>query len=210
MGFIFPNQVSGWQPITDTLTLQDITVSSSSIARTTRTIDGAVHASCEDYEAVLSNTNTLPILHEGNDTQFSREYFFTAPCNFRLTKVNIHIGFGLNVSAYTSGDPNLDSVDIKLHRFSDVRREIASARYSSGLSALSATGSQIFLVDDSFFITENFDTGDYLSVEIVTNATAGMTTRQEGVMPMYPTQLASTAKLLSQSAFEVQGVYTGI
>lgn len=185
----------------DLLTLQSITPSTSTFARTTETF-GAVSAfPVDDHTTLASDKDAIGIAHEGNDTQFSRIYSWRPDMDVVLYKLDVNAAFGLNVSAYTSGNFSLTSVRIKIYTIeaNANQRIIFNEVYTSGLGNLTATGSQIFVINEDVLLDTEVYSGFPVIFEITVTSGTGVGTRQEGVLPWFPYQAAALIKSFSRS-----------
>lgn len=146
-------------------------------------------------ERVLAVNDNGILLSEGSNTAFNEDYAsFPAPSNGVIDQLICNFAVCLDVSAYTSGSPNLTSVDLTLTSFAnagqpDTNGSGGTIRISpnSAFTALAATGTQIFIVKTvinnfSFRVNQGFP----LTVNITINETTGTATRNIGLLNTFP------------------------
>lgn len=165
--------------------IQTITVDASA-TEITPSYDGD-SIPIDDFPLVLQSNNTIPIFHEGDDTNFSFSFAFTPDMDAWIYKIGILIGAGLNVSAYTNGTVALTSVGISARERQTGRVLIPYFRLGQINSDLTAVGSTIGIFSTEyteFLLVKSKSTID-ISIEI--NATrTGTNTFQCGLIPSFP------------------------
>ena len=194
----------------DTLTLQSITASTSTFEKLTDSIklDGSATTvfPVEDMDLVLSDTDVFGIAHEGNNTAFDRIYVFEPDMTAYVYKASIKAAFGLNVSAYSSGNFAIDNVHVSIKQLinSDLTEVIDEFDLPCTLANLTATGSQIFIaVADRHYTNFKAVKGRPITIQITIAETTGTGTRQVGIMPCFPFQAAAIIKPVTTSVLSV-------
>lgn len=182
-------------PFNDILTAQAITF--STLTSLTGTTDES-NFPIEDVPIVISNTDSGAILHAGNDTQFDRIYTWRPPYSGILYKFGLHLALGLNVSAQSAGNFNLGTVVITISQ-QNPTRVIYQQTYLSGATNITATGTNVFVIDDTQTPKAHFEPDQPVTIRIVMTVTTGTGTRQEGLIPFYTKQLAANPKIFSLS-----------
>ena len=191
----------------DNLTLQSITASTAAFFKSTDTvnIDGTATTvfPVEDMDIVLSDINTFGIAHEGDDTAFNRIYVLEPDMTAFIYKASIKMAFSLNVSAFTNGSRDLESVQfiIKQSLDDNTTELIDNFSIPATLTALTATGTQIFvIVADRHYTNFKARKGRPITVQIiVTTGGSGTNTFQVGMMPCFPFQAAAILKPITTS-----------
>ena len=195
----------------DNLALQSITASTAAFFKSTDTvnIDGTSTTTfpVEDMDIVLSDVDVFAVAHEGNNTAFNRIYSFEPDMTAMIYKASIKMAFALNVSAYTNGSSDIDSVSfiIKQSLDSTMTEKIDEFTVTATLTALTATGTQIFvIVADRHYTNFKAVKGRPITIQIIVNETqSGTNTRQVGIMPCFPFQAAAILKPVTTSVFSV-------
>lgn len=146
-------------------------------------------------ERVLAVNDNGILLSEGSNTAFNEDYAaFVAPSSGIIDQLILNFAVCLDVSAYTAGSPNLNSVDLTLKSFAgpgqpDTTSPTGAIRVSpnSAFSALAATGTQILVIkrvinDFAFRVNQ----GQPLTLNITINETTGTATRNIGLLNSFP------------------------
>ena len=117
-------------------TEKSITFSSAAITRSLdeggQPLDAIPH--------VYSDTDTGLILHEGNDTTFNTDYVFNSDMPAVIYKTSINVCMGLSVSAYSSGNFNLNNLIVTIKEKGASDRVIYTNTFNSGATTTTATG----------------------------------------------------------------------
>ena len=184
---------------TDTLTLQSITPSTS-------TFDQHTHDSVftmDDQDIIISDTDTIGLAHEGDNTAFDRTYQWQADMSAYAYKTEIQAAFATNVSAYTSGSIDLDSVRYVLTQHKPdgtLISTIFDKTHDATLTALSATGTIIFIDHLEVVLPVKITNSNIIRLQIIVNETvSGTNTRQVGILPFYCYQAAAVNKIFTTS-----------
>lgn len=196
----------------DALTGQSITQSSLTIARTSASIGGVTYFHACDHNAVVGSSDTAQVIHEGNNIAFNRLYVWFPDLDVAISKISVNTAFGLNVSAYTSDNYSLVSAQLQIYTLQNNLQGgfqpeiILDKTYSSGLGNLTATGTQMFMVDDE--ITNwNGDGLFYGGVPVIFNwiltCTLGTGTSQQGIIPLHPYQAVNVPKTMGRSEIKL-------
>jgi len=195
----------------DNLTLQSITASTAAFFKNTDTVnlDGAATTvfPVEDMDIILSDVNTFAIAHEGDDTAFNRIYSFEPDMTAYIYKASIKMAFGLNVSAFTNGSRDITGVRFVINQILDSERteKIDDFTVTATLAALTATGTQIFIiVADRHYTNFKAVKGRPITIQIIVEESgSGTNTRQVGILPCFPFQAAAILKPVTTSVLSV-------
>lgn len=190
-------------PITDVLTLQSITLSTAVISRST---DGG-NFPIDDVPYFLSNIDTVGIIHEGDDTVFSRVYTWTPDFTQLIYKTTFNLACGINISAFTDGALNIGDLRITMRQRSP-ERVLGNQLLKSGAANQVATGTSYHIYNFDFtdpFYALARQPIDITITMITTEPTAGTQTRQEGILPVFPFQAAAVTKMFTLSGIVFYG-----
>ena len=181
-------------PITDVLTAQSVTLSSATITRST---DGS-NFPIDDYPYVISAIDTVGLIHEGNNTVFDRIYTWNPDFTSKIYKMTLSFAMGINVSAYTSGNFNINNLIIIItDRITG--KEIFRNTINSGAANQTAISFSyhIFNVD----VNTPFDAYNNhpIDIRVQMSTTTGTGTRQEGMLTFFPFQAAAVSKIFTLS-----------
>lgn len=154
------------------------------------------------WDLIFSNTDNIALLGPANNTDLNTSFQLTPDMTALVHEVNFNVWFGMNVSAWTSGAPNLTAVGFTVS-YQDTGEVIGTGNFPTGFSALGATGAQIYnmniTIPKPFIVTQertllfNFTT---------TSVTTGTNTRQLGICSAvsYGKQLGTAIPLMVQAS----------
>lgn len=167
-------------PIRDILATTGLTVSTSTITRSTK----GGNVPLDEQDEVLSDVDTIQFYDEGDDTDFNQTYRWTPDMSAIVYKFRVQVAFALNVSSISSGGFDLTNVQIALTEQPD-DREIYKNEFAVDMTALTATGSSYFILD--FDVTEPFKvfSANPIDIQIQTTTTTGTGTFQVGILPIF-------------------------
>ena len=151
----------------------------------------------------VSNSDKCELLHAGNDTNFDKTFLISPDMSFFAYKIALTFGLGLKVSAYTSGNINVNNVHLTITEIGEGAGDtvIADLTVSAGASNLTATGEQITLFHADIIQPIKFTKSRPIKVRIQTEASkSGTATFQVGMLPVFPIIPTAVPKqwLLSQ------------
>ena len=186
---------------TDTLTLQAITWSA---------VDELVQEHSEDLEAysrLVSDIDSLGILHEGDGTRFTRQYDFLTDMSAFCYKFNLTFAVALDVTSYTSGNHSIDSVTVNFYELLPDKtqlRQIATMLHDTNMGNIGAVETKVAIMHFEGNTPFKVNNGNYLRCEIIFNSTdTGTATSFEGIMPYFYCQEGSLAKTMIESGLEM-------
>lgn len=201
----FPGDYRYWKFVYSNLNQQDITLSASTEYQRVNETFGATgtRATACEFESVVTDTTQATILHEGDNTAFDEEFITTTDYNAIVMDIQYNFAVALNVSAFTSGNFNIDSVDLTMQSFK-AQNTLAhqfSKTWATGFTALGAAGNQVLIVQD--VIKEPFPIyrGGAIITQIVINETTGTGTRQVGILPVIPYQATGALRIAGESGY---------
>jgi hypothetical protein len=165
------------------LTAQSITISSSALTQSYD--DGNVPIDHQD--TLLSDSDTIHLLHEGNDTAFDQTYRWRPDMSAIVYKTRLLLAIGLNVSAYTSGTIDLTNCTITITEVGGNNNQIFKQTFPITMTALTGTGSAYFILDADYSSIFKVYSGNPLDVriEIPVATKSGTATAQTGVLPLF-------------------------
>ena len=133
------------------------------------------HDSALPIDALLmfiSESDKCELLHAGNDTNFDKTFLISPDMSFFSYKIALTFGIGLKVSAYTSGNINVNNVHLTLTEIGEGAGDtvIADLIVNAGASNLTATGEQITLFHADIIKPIKFTKSRPIKVRIQTEA----------------------------------------
>ena len=167
----------------------------------------------DDINQIISNIDEISIAHEGDDIAFNQIYQWQPESYGVVYKTNLIAGFGLNVSAFTSGTADLDSVRIILSSHLEdgtLQTTIFDKQVTATFTALTATGTLIFIVDIEHLVPFNIDLGKPLRLQIIVNHTQTLNnTLQVGILPLFCYNSEATNKIFTTSVLKMH-IHSGL
>jgi hypothetical protein len=167
------------------LSMTEITLSSATFAQSTEQ-DGSFPS--DDFDIIVSNVDVTGLVNEGDDTQFDRTYQWKPSYTTIVKKLNLILCAGLNVSAWTSGNFSLDSVQVIITRNlpdGTQLEEILNETHTSGLGNLASTGTQLFITKFNTNRDIKIDPAKVIQIRIIVNHTEDTGTIQQGIVPFF-------------------------
>lgn len=186
----------------DTLALQSITWSAlDELLQTNPILATAAHMG--DFSRLLSDIDTLGIMHEGDGIRYDRTYEWLSDMSAWVYKFDLIFCAALDVTAFTSGAHSIDSITVTIiERRIDgsVVNEILSQEQPTGMTDIGGVETKAvimnFEANKPFKITQ----GNVVTVRIAFNSTDTLiATSFEGIMPFFYFQEGNLAKLMGES-----------
>ena len=187
-------------PILDAnLTAQSITISTSAV---TQSSDGG-NVPIDPTDLLFSDTDTIQLLHEGDDTAFDQTYRWRPDMSAIDYKTEVLLAIGLNVSSFTSGSIDLSDVFITITAVN--QSEVLFKRTPFPIDMVAKTGATaawfIFHAD----VVEQFKvySGNPIDirVEIPAASETGTSVTQTGILPIFPYSTPAVMKPFTPSGF---------
>jgi hypothetical protein len=202
--------------IPHTYTEQQITFSTASYRRSTDptflTSAGTTttfRRLLRDQDRIVMQTDTGLILHEGNDTAFTEEFLYSSPITGVIDQLELSFAVGVNVSAFTNGSVTINSVTVTprsffaaaaIDGFNQSAYTPTTIAVASAFTALTATGTQIFIVKAVLNTPMRVYQNQPFGFTITINETSsGTNTRQIGLVPIFPYQATDVFKKFYES-----------
>ena len=164
-----------------------------------------------DIPISIASSDSIILNHAGNDTVYNQNFAIRPRRSFRLMQIVLNYAVCLNVSAYTSGVPNLPTHTTQLFHWtagSQIPLTGSVLSWATGFSALGSAIAQIHIIRTSIPLSGvNISENDHLALNVTTQGVTTLTnTRQEGILPVFPLSATSTTKDWSVSCALFKGV----
>jgi len=181
--------ITDFVPLEAQLALVSFNYPDTTIAINTETLDSVTaYQSTSGTNRVLSNIDTISGYSFGDDTQLDYIMFVKPFSSFEITQCFINAAFTLNVSAYTSGDFSMDSIDLDVLSFDGTStassKTIFNTRFTTGFGNLTAAGTQTYIMQAQFG-GNSIKASDKLGFRFRMNVSVGVGTRQELLLPFF-------------------------
>ena len=166
-----------------------------------------VDADMENYSRLISDIDSLGIMHEGDGAAFDQTYTWLSDMSAFVYKFNLTLCVALSVTAYTSGNHSIDSVRVIIKETladGTVVSEIADMTKDTGMTNITAVKDQAVIMtfegNDPFKVAQ----GNKVTIRIILNRTDTNTaTSFEGLMPVFYFQKSSLAKTMVESTMQL-------
>ena len=154
----------------------------------------------------ISNVDKCELLHGGNDTNFDKTFLISPDMSFFSYKIALTFGIGLKVSAYTSGNINVNNVHLTITEIGEGAGDtvIADLTVSAGSPNLTGTGEQITMFHADIIQPIKFTKSRPIKIRIQTEASkSGTATFQVGMLPVFPIIPTAVPKQWYESQIEI-------
>ena len=183
------------------LTEQTFTISGATITRDTDDGNQPVDAD----PIIVHDTDNGMIEHEGNNTAYSQTFRWNPDMSAVIYKTRFHVAFGLNISAYTSGNYNIGKLTVTFQETQDPNRIIYQNTFDSGAANQTGTGISYHIFDHDVIESYKVYRGQPIDITFTLAADTGSGTRQEGMISFFPNLATARPKIfyLSGVSFHV-------
>ena len=166
-----------------------------------------VDADMESYSRLVSDIDALGVMHQGDGVAFDQTYEWLSDMSAFVYKYNITLCVALEVTAYTSGNHSVDSVNVIIKEtLSDgtVVREIANMIKDTGMTNTQAVESKAVIMTFEGNIPFKVAQGNKVTIQIILGRTDTSTaTTFEGIMPLFYFQKSALAKTMVESTMQL-------
>ena len=166
-----------------------------------------VDADMENYSRLVSDIDSLGIMHEGDRAAFDQTYEWLSDMSAFVYKFNITLCVALSVTAYTGGNHSIDSVNVIIKETlqdGTVLRTLANMTKATGMTNITAVKDQAVIMTFEGNIPFKVAQGNKVTIQVVLNRTdTGTATSYEGIMPLFYFQKSSLAKTMIESTMQL-------
>ena len=154
----------------------------------------------DEIPLVITDSDEMELIHSGDDTDFDKTWIWIPDMSANLYKFTANFAVAMNVSAYTSGNFKISSVQIIVTQTKGTYSEVLIDRLiDPGMSNMASATSQIALINlDTQTAKKVFDKS--ITIQIKVNTSSGVGTYQCGIVPLYCYFSAHTPKVWTTSA----------
>lgn len=158
-----------------------------------------------DFPTFISDTTALTMLHEGNDTDFTRLYQWQPPYDCVVDRIEWNVGMMLNVSAYTSDNYRITSVDANITVYkAQGQKETTRLKHSNiSMTNMTAVDNQIVILNFCEQGPFNVYSNGIMEIDFDINTVVGTGTYQKGILSAFPYQNTGGAREYSTSGFNI-------
>jgi antitoxin component of RelBE/YafQ-DinJ toxin-antitoxin module len=166
-----------------------------------------VGADMENYSRLVSDIDSLGIMTQGDGVAFDQTYTWLSDMSAFVYKFNITLCVALDVTAYTSGNHSVDSVNVIIKETladDTVIRTIADLTQDTGMTNTQAVETKACIMTFEGNIPFKVAQGNKVTVQIILNRTDTNTaTSFEGIMPLFYFQISDLAKTMIESTMQL-------
>ena len=154
----------------------------------------------DEIPLVVTDSDEMEMVHSGDDADFDKTWVWVPDMEASLYKFTANFAVGMNVSAYTSGNFKISSIQVIVTQTKGTYSEVLINRtIDPGMANMSSVTSQVALINlDTQTAKRVFDKS--VTIQIKVNATSGSGTYQCGIIPLYCYFSAHTPKVWTTSA----------
>ena len=162
-----------------------------------------VGADMENYNRLVSDIDSLGIMHEGDGAAFDQTYTWLSDMSAFVYKFNITLCVALAVTAYTSGNHSVDDVRVTIKETlgdGTLVRTIADLTQATGMTNTQAVEHKACIMTFEGNVPFKVAQGNKVEVQITLGRTDTATaTTFEGIMPLFYFQISPLAKTMVES-----------
>lgn len=166
-----------------------------------------VDADMENYSRLISDIDSLGIMNQGDGVAFDQTYTWLSDMSAFVYKFNITLCVALSVTAYTSGNHSVDSVNVIVRETlqdDTLVRTIANLTKDTGMTNTQAVEDKAVIMTFEGNIPFKVAQGNKVTIQIILNRTDTNTaTTFEGIMPIFYFQKSSLAKTMIESTMQL-------
>ena len=148
-----------------------------------------VDADLENYSRLISDVDTLGLLNLGDGVQYTNTYNWLSDMAAFVYKFNLTLAVGIDVTAYTSGNHSVDSVNVVIsERLQDgtLVKTIADMTKNTGMTALTAVGQSVAIMTFEGNVPFKIGKGNVVRMVITLGRTDTSTaTSFDGILPLF-------------------------
>ena len=154
----------------------------------------------DEIPLVVTDSDEMEMVHSGDDADFDKTWVWVPDMEASLYKFTANFAVGMNVSARSSGNFKISSVQVIVTQTKGTYSEVLINRtIDPGMANMSSVTSQVALINlDTQTAKRVFDKS--VTIQIKVNTTSGSGTYQCGIIPLYCYFSAHTPKVWTTSA----------
>ena len=166
-----------------------------------------VDADMENYSRLVSDIDALGVMNQGDGVAFDQTYTWLSDMSAFVYKFNITLCVALDVTAYTSGNHSVDSVQIIIKETlqdGTIVREIADMSKATGMTNTQAVETKAVIMTFEGNIPFKVAQGNKVTIQIILGRTDTSTaTTYEGIMGLFYFQKGNLAKTMVESTMQL-------
>ena len=154
----------------------------------------------DEVPILVSDSDEMEIVTAGADTDFDKTWVWVPDMSANLYKFTANFAVGMPVTAYTSGNFKISSVQVIVKQVKgDYSETLVDRIIDPGMSNMTSVTSQVAIINlDTQTAKKVFDKP--ITVQVKVNKTAGSGTYQCGIVPLFCYFSAHTPKTWTPSS----------
>ena len=166
-----------------------------------------VDSDMENYSRLVSDIDALGVMNQGDGVAFDQTYTWLSDMSAFVYKFNITLCVALSITAYTSGNHSVDSVQIIIKETTQsgqVIRQLANETKATGMTNTQAVESKAVIMTFEGNTPFKVAQGNKVTTQIILNRTdTAVATSYEGIMPLFYFQISDLAKTMVESTMQM-------
>ena len=161
----------------------------------------------ENYSRLVSDIDSLGIMTQGDGVAFDQTYTWLSDMSAFVYKFNLTLCVALDVTAYSSGNHSIDSVQVIIKETladGTIIRTIADMTKDTGMTNITAVKTNAVIMTFEGNTPFKVAQGNKVTTQIILNRTDTNTaTSFEGIMPLFYFQISDLAKTMIESTMQL-------
>lgn len=155
----------------------------------------------DELPLFISDTDVMQMIHQGNDSDYDETFVWLPDMTANLYKATLSFAVGLNVSAYTSGNFKIDTIQMVIkQQKADYVETLVNRVIDPGMANITSAVAQVAVVAfDTTVAKKLFDKS--VTVQIKVNTSSGSGTYQCGLFPLFCYISPAVPKAWTTSSF---------
>jgi len=158
----------------------------------------------DEVNQFITNSDEMAGVHAGNDTDFDTTFEWLPDMSFNAYKASFSLAVFMNVSAYTSGNFAISSVQLTMKVIGGGEGDqiIVDEIVNPGMSNMTGVASQIAILNVDTKTSEKIPDKP-VSIQVKVNTSSGTGTYQCGLVPIFCYLAAAVPKTWTTSSVVV-------
>ena len=158
----------------------------------------------DEVNQFITDTDKMELIHSGNDTDFDTTWEWLPDMSFQAYKASFAIAVAMKVSAYTSGNFKISSVQVTMRVIGGGEGDqvIVDRIIDPGMANMTGTAEQIAILNIDTKTSAKIADKE-VTVQVKVNTSSGTGTYQCGIVPLYCYFSAAVPKTWTTSSVVV-------
>ena len=154
----------------------------------------------DEVSLFISESDVMQMIHQGNGNDYNETFTWLPDMSANLYKATLNFAVGLNVSAYTSGNFKISTIQMIIRQQKGEYSEtLINRTIDPGMANISSAVGQVAIVTfDTQVAKKVFDKS--VTVQIIVTASSGSGTFQCGIFPVFCYIAPAVPKVWTSSA----------